>query len=322
MTIFFDPGLVLVLVFKPGFDIRKSRTEYKEISYPLILMNLGRNMVPQNLVEACFRTYKYVLVESKMSGSNSTLNMTTQEEMMDASYEEVSTLGLLTSSFVFGMVLRKLGEEITIIADFAFILYGITSCAVVWIDWYLPLGILFMTASFVAEVDNWNTFYKLGKFIGVIGIGLMFHTAINLPMVYLLLVRHNPLAVISGVYPALLRALITSSSSSTMPLTFQCCEDNLMIDRRVTRFMVPIGVYLSRSATAMYQVAAVVFITQLNEDDVELDHVIILALTATLSSIGAGVIPASGMATTFFILTAVSLPVGDAVILVVAEWVM
>ena len=33
----------------------------------------------------------------------------------------------------------------------------------------------------------------------------------------------------------------TASSAATLPVTFRCLEENLHIDKRVTRFVLPVG---------------------------------------------------------------------------------
>ncbi|CAG2069316.1 unnamed protein product, partial [Timema podura] len=52
--------------------------------------------------------------------------------------------------------------------------------------------------------------------------------------------------------------------AATLPVTFRCLEENNMIDKRVTRFVVAVGATVNMDGTALYEAVAAIFIAQMN----------------------------------------------------------
>ena len=74
-----------------------------------------------------------------------------------------------------------------------------------------------------------------------------------------------------------LSPLSLSYSSATLPVTLSCLEDNMKYDKRVTRFMIPVGATVNMDGTALYEAVAAVFIAQANDSSLGFDKILLVA---------------------------------------------
>lgn len=112
---------------------------------------------------------------------------------------------------------------------------------------------------------------------------------------------------LKGISPAQMLAFTTSSSAATLPVTLECVEDNLKVDKRISSFVLPIGATVNMDGTSLYQAVAVVFLAQMHLVDLSLGQQLTVVLTATLASIGAAAIPSAGVIMLMVVLSSVGL---------------
>uniref|UniRef100_A0A8B9R6W6 Amino acid transporter n=1 Tax=Astyanax mexicanus TaxID=7994 RepID=A0A8B9R6W6_ASTMX len=176
---------------------------------------------------------------------------------------------------------------------------------------YAPVGILFLIAGKIVEMEDLGAMGgQLGMYTITVIAGLLIHAILVLPTLYFLVTRKNPFLFIGGLLQALVTALGTSSSSATLPITFKCLEENNGVDKRVTRFVLPVGATINMDGTALYEALAAIFIAQVNNMDI----------TATAASIGAAGIPQAGLVTMVIVLTSVGLPTDDITLIIAVDW--
>ena len=119
-----------------------------------------------------------------------------------------------------------------------------------------------------------------------------------------------------AISPAQLLAFSSASSSATLPVTMECCEQRLGIKEEVSSFVLPIGATINMDGTALYQGVAAVFIAQLYGMNLSISQQLTIVLTATLASIGTAGVPGVGMIMLVIVLQSVGIPLeGIAVIL-------
>ena len=49
-------------------------------------------------------------------------------------------------------------------------------------------------------------------------------------------------------------------SAATLPITMRCLEENLKVDKRITRFILPVGATINMDGTALYEAVSAIFI--------------------------------------------------------------
>ena len=119
-----------------------------------------------------------------------------------------------------------------------------------------------------------------------------------------------------AMFPAQMLAFSTSSSAATLPVTMECAEKELGINREITSFVLPLGATINMDGTSLYQAVAAVFIAQAYGIDLDIMAQLGIVMTATLASIGAAAVPGAGTVMLVIVLQQAGIPVeGIALIL-------
>ncbi|XP_029612687.1 solute carrier family 1 member 8b [Salmo trutta] len=344
-------GIILVLVIHPGTGTEKDG--HRGGSGPVMtsadaLLDLIRNMIPSNLIEATFQQYRTDLVPIVASSlvesqanyvyvmpdhNNPQLGHPVFLEITpapDIKYKIVpghssgmNVLGIVIFSATMGLLLGKMGERGAPLVN---VCQCVNECVMKIINaamWYFPFGIVFLVAGKILDMhDPAHLGEKLGMYFITVLAGLFVHGLILLPLFYFVITRKNPFTYIRGLLQALVIALATSSSSATLPITMKCLLENCGVDRQIARFVLPVGATINMDGTALYEAVAAIFIAQVNEYELDFGQLVTISITATAASIGAAGIPQAGLVTMVIVLTSVGLPPADITLIVAIDWVL
>uniref|UniRef100_H2N159 Amino acid transporter n=1 Tax=Oryzias latipes TaxID=8090 RepID=H2N159_ORYLA len=312
-------GVSLAFIIKPGVGAGalntnnlglESVSSNKETTDSFL--DLARNLFPANLVAAAFRSVTLLFYI--------TLNVTVP---YGTEADGMNILGLVLFAMVFGVALRKLGEEGEELIRFFNAFNEATMVLVSWIMWYIPFGIMFLVGSKIVEMEDVVLLVtSLGKYIFASILGHVIHGGIVLPLIYFGFTRKNPFSFLSGLITPFTTAFATCSSSATLPSMIKCVEENNGVDKRISRFILPIGATVNMDGAAIFQCIAAVFIAQLNNIELNAGQIFTILVTATASSVGAAGIPAGGIITIAIILEAIGLPTNDLSLMLAVDWIV
>ncbi|KAJ8378486.1 hypothetical protein AAFF_G00239500 [Aldrovandia affinis] len=352
-------GIVLVSIIHPGGAAQKEDSE--DSGKPIMssadaLLDLIRNMFPANLVQATFQQYRTKSIPIMKSpkptvsqdltetttrrvfiygiqddnGSdiqNFSLDLTPPPDVifrtLPGTSEGMNVLGIVIFSATMGIMLGRMGPNGSALVNFCQSLNEAVLKIVAIVIWYFPFGIVFLVAGKILEMDDPSSMgKKLGFYAITVVLGLVLHGLFILPAMYFFITKKSPIVYIRGILQALLISLATSSSSATLPITFKCLLENNHIDRRIIRFVLPVGATINMDGTALYEAVAAIFIAQVNNYELDFGQIITISITATAASIGAAGIPQAGLVTMVIVLTSVGLPTDDITLIIAVDWAL
>ena len=170
-----------------------------------------------------------------------------------------------------------------------------------------PYGVFALLAALVVEAPSLELFKALALYALTLLLGLAAMIIIYVLIVQLLTKRKISFFV-RGIAPAQLLAFSTSSSAATLPVTMECVEGNLGVDKEVASFVLPIGATINMDGTSVYQGVAAVFIAQAFGLDLSLSAQLGIVFTATLASIGTAAVPSAGIVMLVIVLAQAGIP--------------
>jgi Na+/H+-dicarboxylate symporter len=151
-------------------------------------------------------------------------------------------------------------------------------------------------------------FKGLGWYSLTVLFGLLLMIFVVYPIILKFFVKKIPYkGFFKAMSPAQTLAFSTSSSAATLPVTMECVEENLGVNKKISSFVLPIGATVNMDGTSMYQAIAVIFLAQMHLIDLTIAQQVTVVLTATLASIGSAAVPSAGLVMLIIVLDSVGL---------------
>lgn len=173
----------------------------------------------------------------------------------------------------------------------------------------LPIGILAFAAQLSAQIEAGVIVGSLGKYVAVVLGGNVIQFFIVLPL-FLLVRGLNPLYVFRQMSPAVAVALFTKSSAGTLPVTLASAENNLKVNTKVSRFVLPICTTINMNGCAAFILTTSLFVMQNAGIELTMGTMITWLFVAVLAAVGNAGVPMGCYFLTLSLMSSLGVPLG------------
>lgn len=228
-------------------------------------------------------------------------------------------IGIILFTALFGLFSAELGGN-TLITMKAFweatfkVLIRMTQ----WIMAFLPLGVFGLIAKAAATAGA-GAILSVGTFALTVMIALFFYAFILWPIVLWLVGRVNPWKHLKAMAPALLTGFTTSSSAATLPVALECIEKGSGVSNRVSSLVLPLGIAVNLSGSALYSAAVVAFIAQLTGITLDIGSISFMYVVSLLTCFGMAGVPSASLIAIILILQTLNIPNDQLAIIMAIE---
>lgn len=173
----------------------------------------------------------------------------------------------------------------------------------------LPIGIVAFAGQLSAQIEAGVIVGALGKYTLVVLGGNAIQIFLILPLI-IMLRGMNPLHIFRKMAPALAVALFTKSSAGTLPVTLACAEQNLRVNPKVSRFVLPICTTINMNGCAAFILVTSLFVMQNAGYELSMGTMLTWLFIAVLAAIGNAGVPMGCYFLTLSLMSGIGAPVG------------
>lgn len=237
-----------------------------------------------------------------------------------------NVIQLIVIALSLGIVLRAIKAERVAqnktgfqpIEDIIGILFEAIIRILGWVIALVPLAVFGIVARVIAS-QGFAPFKSLAAFILAVLVALVLQACY-----YLTRVKFgswvNPLNFLAGGSDAFLTAFSTSSSTVTMPITFEVLQRKIGLRESSASLGALVGANFNNDGTALYEAMSALYISQVLGQHLNLIQQLTVVLTSIFASVGAAGIPNAGLVTMTLVFTSVGLPTEYIAILITVDW--
>ncbi len=170
----------------------------------------------------------------------------------------------------------------------------------------MPLAVFFLVSASISS-KGINSLRPILLFCLTVLGGLTSFMFLVLPLLFKLM-GLNPWRYLRAMGPALLTAFSTSSSLATLPITLDSVQRRAGVSKRISNMVIPLGCSMNMAGSALYECAALLFISQLYGISLSFLDQIMLIILSLLASVGVAGVPSGGIVAILLMLKSMGIP--------------
>ena len=189
-----------------------------------------------------------------------------------------------------------------------------------WAMRLAPFAVFGLLAQLVGDI-GFDAITTMSAYVGTVLLGLLL-LVVSYLVIVAIVARVSPIRFLLAAKEVQLLAFSTSSSAAVMPLSLQTAEQKLGVRASVARFVVPVGATVNMDGTALYQVTAAVFLTQVFNIDLSVSELLLLTATIVGASIGSPGTPGVGIVILATVLGGIGIPAAGLALIIGVDRVL
>ncbi|MBC6415260.1 MAG: dicarboxylate/amino acid:cation symporter [Bdellovibrionales bacterium] len=211
-------------------------------------------------------------------------------------FGENNMLAVIFVSLLFGLSLLYLPSSNSkkSFTDFMSTLSAMSIQIIGWIMKTVPVAVGCLIAITVSEFGL-DLIKSMAFYVIVMTLGMLTHFILTYSCFLKFLVKIPVRSFYKRMLPVFSTALGTSSSSATMPVTMKTLENSFGVPKRIVSFSIPIGTVVNMDGTALFEVAATLFIAQIFGIPLGLSSLFLLIAIVFITSVGVAGIPGGSL---------------------------
>lgn len=171
----------------------------------------------------------------------------------------------------------------------------------------IPIGVFGLMSVATARFGV-AIFGPILKFVLTDYMAAIIHTVIIYSLMLIFLAKVNPITFWKKAIDPWMIAFSTCTTAAALPVSMKIAGPKLGIPKETANFVLPLGATANMNGTCIYFGIIVLFAAQLYGIELSIQQQILLALQATLLSVGCAAMPQVGLLISITLLTTMGLP--------------